>query len=172
MMSVRDVLDHYDIYYETEPHSSELSFLCPFHDDTKLGSARFDEDVEIFNCFSCGKGGNIFQFVASLENCDTKEASILLENNFETSQTYDFQNLSNFLEKDQRRKENKQRLENSKIAEKQITNVFKTLSTNSRGFLPLIQKWFSICVWISFNRSTNLDIYQQFFKEINDGRTS
>jgi len=82
--TVRDTLGHYGIYYEvctTQP--SELLFICPFHDDHSLGSASFNEITEVYNCFSCGAGGNIYEFVGKLSSCSTRDAEVQLENNFE-----------------------------------------------------------------------------------------
>jgi len=40
--------------------------LCPFHDD-KNASMSVSPTKGIYKCFSCGKGGNIFQFIMEHE---------------------------------------------------------------------------------------------------------
>jgi len=82
MYGVREVLDHYGIEYETSHEAGEILFLCPFHEDMNIGSASFNLQTEVFCCFSCGAGGNIYQFVAKMEGCSTKEAGDLIDNDF------------------------------------------------------------------------------------------
>ena len=40
--------------------------LCPFHDD-KNPSMSVSPSKGIFKCFSCGKGGNVIQFIQEHE---------------------------------------------------------------------------------------------------------
>ena len=39
--------------------------LCPFHDDHNP-SMSISEDKQIYKCFVCGAGGNVFTFVSEL----------------------------------------------------------------------------------------------------------
>jgi len=90
MSRVTDTFDHYNIEYEEIKNSSVLLYLCPFHADTQLGSARFDEDEEIYKCFSCGdRGGHLVQFISRMEGCTVPQAIKLLENNFSLVEVYD-----------------------------------------------------------------------------------
>lgn len=70
------------VQYETEynkhikkPSASgkNVTGLCPFHDDT---NASFSADIETgqFYCFACGAKGNFIDFIARIENIDTKDA--------------------------------------------------------------------------------------------------
>jgi len=90
---VIETLDHYGIYYEESFNSDDLLILCPFHNDRNIGSAKFDKETGLFNCYSCGSKGNVFQFVAQLEDITVKEAGVLLENNFEEVDVYDIEKL-------------------------------------------------------------------------------
>ncbi|WP_439646235.1 CHC2 zinc finger domain-containing protein [Secundilactobacillus odoratitofui] len=47
--------------------------LCPFHEE-RTPSFSVTEDKQIFHCFSCGRGGNVFKFVMELENLSFQEA--------------------------------------------------------------------------------------------------
>ncbi len=47
--------------------------LCPFHRE-KTPSFHVDEDKQLFYCFGCGAGGNIFDFVMRAENLDFVDA--------------------------------------------------------------------------------------------------
>lgn len=40
--------------------------VCPFHNDTNP-SMQISEDKQIYKCFSCGAGGNVFTFVEEFE---------------------------------------------------------------------------------------------------------
>ncbi|MCK5384405.1 MAG: hypothetical protein KAJ29_02430 [Alphaproteobacteria bacterium] len=49
--------------------------LCPFHDDTHIGSFFINRKQGAFHCFSCGaKGGDIFAFHMMRTGCSFKEA--------------------------------------------------------------------------------------------------
>lgn len=42
---------------------------CPFHSE-KTASFSIKEDWQIFKCFGCGEGGNVFNLIMKLENVD------------------------------------------------------------------------------------------------------
>lgn len=52
---------------------SNLMGLCPFHDENSP-SFSVNEDRQLFKCFGCGKGGNVFTFMMELENLTYPEA--------------------------------------------------------------------------------------------------
>jgi len=47
--------------------------LCPFHKE-KTPSFHVDEDKQLFYCFGCGAGGNVYDFVMRAENLDFVDA--------------------------------------------------------------------------------------------------
>ncbi|MCP0886182.1 DNA primase [Ligilactobacillus sp. WILCCON 0076] len=49
--------------------------LCPFHAE-KTPSFSVNEEKQIFNCFSCHRGGNVFKFLMDLEGLTFPEAVI------------------------------------------------------------------------------------------------
>ena len=55
--------------------------LCPFHDD-KNASMSVSPSKGIFKCFSCGQGGNIFQFIMEHEGLSYPLAIKLLADKF------------------------------------------------------------------------------------------
>ncbi|SFC52736.1 DNA primase [Alkalibacterium subtropicum] len=46
---------------------------CPFHDD-KTPSFSVSEKKQIYHCFSCGRGGNVFSFLQEIEGISFVEA--------------------------------------------------------------------------------------------------
>lgn len=49
--------------------------LCPFHDDHDP-SLSISEEKQIYKCFVCGKGGNVFSFVMDFKKCSFEEAVV------------------------------------------------------------------------------------------------
>lgn len=41
----------------------ELTGLCPFHAEKRDGAFMVNDDKQIFKCFACGKGGDLFDYV-------------------------------------------------------------------------------------------------------------
>jgi DNA primase len=46
---------------------------CPFHQE-KTGSFTVNPQRQIFKCFGCGKGGDVFTFLMEIERCTFPEA--------------------------------------------------------------------------------------------------
>jgi DNA primase len=53
--------------------------LCPFHQE-KTPSFMVDGQKQIFHCFGCGEGGNIYTFIMKIEKLNFPEAVKLLAN--------------------------------------------------------------------------------------------
>ncbi len=66
---VRVVGEHVDL----KPRGREYVGLCPFHNDNKP-SMYVVPSKQIFNCFSCGAGGDIFKFVMQYHQMTFVEA--------------------------------------------------------------------------------------------------
>ena len=60
-------------YVTLKQNGSNYVGLCPFHKE-KTPSFNVSADKEIFKCFGCGKGGDIFTFVMERENFTFPEA--------------------------------------------------------------------------------------------------
>ncbi len=80
---VRQILQAVDIvglissYLSLKPQGKDFVGLCPFHDDHRP-SMHVSPSKQIFKCFSCGAGGNIFQFMMLRERLTFPEAVKLL----------------------------------------------------------------------------------------------
>ena len=68
--SIVDVLSHYISLSKT---GRNYVALCPFHDDHNP-SMSISEDKQIYKCFVCGAGGNVFTFVSNYEKISFLEA--------------------------------------------------------------------------------------------------
>ena len=62
---IEDVIGHYEEVHRIG--SRDWKCICPFHDDHDP-SMTISLDKQIFKCFVCGAGGNVFQFVMKKEN--------------------------------------------------------------------------------------------------------
>ena len=56
---------------------SKFKALCPFHDDHNP-SLEINPDRQSFKCWSCGAGGDVFDFVKNYEHVDFPEAMRML----------------------------------------------------------------------------------------------
>ncbi|TLQ04917.1 DNA primase [Pediococcus stilesii] len=68
-----DIVDVVGRYVQLKNAGKNLFGICPFHDE-KTPSFSVSESKQIFHCFSCGRGGNVFKFLMDLENISFPEA--------------------------------------------------------------------------------------------------
>ena len=74
--TIRNKVDIVDIIGERIPlvaKGKNFWGVCPFHDD-KNPSMSVSREKQIFNCFSCHTGGNVFEFIMKYDHVDFKEA--------------------------------------------------------------------------------------------------
>ena len=72
-----DIVDVVSEYVRLEKRGKNHFGLCPFHRE-KTPSFSVEEVKQIFYCFGCGKGGNVFQFISLAEKIDFIDAVRLL----------------------------------------------------------------------------------------------
>jgi DNA primase len=60
-------------YVQLKKAGQNFRGLCPFHGE-KTPSFNVHPTRQIFHCFGCGKGGDVFTFVMEMEKCDFPEA--------------------------------------------------------------------------------------------------
>lgn len=70
-----DIVDFISQYVQLQKQGKNFFGLCPFHEE-RTPSFSVTEDKQIFHCFSCGRGGNVFKFLMELENLSFQEAVI------------------------------------------------------------------------------------------------
>ena len=72
------VAEHYGCNVEKDGRKEgQYRCLCPFHDDHKP-SLKLNNERNIFNCFPCGKGGNVLDFVMLIEDVEIRPAAKLV----------------------------------------------------------------------------------------------
>src|SRR5699024_5577545 len=68
-----DIVDVVSGYVQLKKQGRNHFGLCPFHNEN-TPSFSVNEEKQIFHCFGCGKGGNVFSFVMEIEHYNFIEA--------------------------------------------------------------------------------------------------
>ncbi len=68
-----DIVDVISHYVNLQKKGSQYFGLCPFHNE-KTGSFSVSPQKQMYYCFGCGAGGNVFSFLMAYENMTFKEA--------------------------------------------------------------------------------------------------
>ena len=68
-----DIVDIISQYVVLKRSGRNFFGLCPFHKE-KSPSFSVSPDKQIFHCFGCGKGGNVFHFISQIENVNFIES--------------------------------------------------------------------------------------------------
>lgn len=70
-----DIVDIISQYLQLRKSGQNHFAHCPFHED-KTPSFSVNDQKQIFYCFSCGRGGNVFNFLKEIEGLTYPEAII------------------------------------------------------------------------------------------------
>src|SRR5437763_3928924 len=68
-----DIIDVIGSYLPLKRAGANFTALCPFHKE-KTPSFNVNPHKQIFYCFGCHKGGDVFTFVKEYESIDFPEA--------------------------------------------------------------------------------------------------
>lgn len=69
-VNITDIISQ---YVGLKKSGSNFMGLCPFHEE-KTPSFSVSEEKQIFHCFSCGRGGNVFKFLIELDGLSFPES--------------------------------------------------------------------------------------------------
>lgn len=72
-----DIVDVISEYVQLKKHGRNYFGLCPFHGEN-TPSFSVSADKQIFHCFGCGAGGNVFSFLMEKEGLTFQEAAVKL----------------------------------------------------------------------------------------------
>ena len=72
-----DIVDIISQYVHLKRSGRNYFGLCPFHNE-KSPSFSVSPDKQIFKCFGCGAGGNVFSFLTKIEGINFIEAVQML----------------------------------------------------------------------------------------------
>ena len=75
--SRNDIIDIISQYVTLKRSGRNYFGLCPFHNE-KSPSFSVSPDKQIFHCFGCGVGGNVFHFLMKIENINFIESVQML----------------------------------------------------------------------------------------------
>ena len=76
IQKVRDASDIVEVFSERVPlrqRGREFWCCCPFHEE-KTPSCKVDPNTQLFYCFGCHKGGDVFKFVQEIEGIEFPDA--------------------------------------------------------------------------------------------------
>ena len=71
------ILDVVQDFVQLKKAGTNYKGLCPFHNE-KSGSFMVSPSKQIWHCFGCGLGGDIFEFIKQIENVEFAEALKIL----------------------------------------------------------------------------------------------
>lgn len=71
--SANNIVDVIGSYIKLNKKGSNYVGLCPFHNE-KTGSFSVSQHKQMYHCFGCGVGGNVFTFLREYENFSFQES--------------------------------------------------------------------------------------------------
>ena len=77
--SANNIVDVIGAYIRLNKKGSNHMGLCPFHNE-KTPSFSVSPSKQMYHCFGCGVGGNIFTFLREYENFSFQESMEFLAN--------------------------------------------------------------------------------------------
>ena len=70
-----NIIDVISQYSQLKKKGKNHFAFCPFHEE-RTPSFSVQEEKQLYHCFSCGRGGNVFSFIMEIEGLSFPEAVI------------------------------------------------------------------------------------------------
>ncbi|WP_332237820.1 DNA primase [Sporolactobacillus sp. KGMB 08714] len=99
-----DIVDIIGDYVQLRKQGRNFIGLCPFHSE-RTPSFSVSPDKQLYHCFGCGAGGNLFTFIMEIEGMSFSEAAQLLADRAKIDLGSSFSNTSAGEHADQSRKQ-------------------------------------------------------------------
>ena len=128
--SKNDIVDVVSKYVVLKRKGRNYFGLCPFHNE-KSPSFSVSPDKQIFHCFGCGVGGDVFRFIMKTENVSFVESVQLLANRAGIELP---NNLSPYEEKNNKLKEEIYKI-NQETAQFYHENLYKPTSKQAQEYV-------------------------------------
>ncbi|NLN41519.1 MAG: DNA primase [Clostridiales bacterium] len=71
--AANEIIDVISEYISLKPRGKNFFGLCPFHNE-KTPSFSVDPQKQLYHCFGCGEGGNVFNFIMAQERLNFVDA--------------------------------------------------------------------------------------------------
>jgi len=84
-----DIVDLIKDYIQLLPAGTNFKARCPFHNE-KTPSFFVSPEKQIWHCFGCGAGGDIFEFIKRIEGVEFPEALRILADKANVKIDYDY----------------------------------------------------------------------------------
>lgn len=79
-VTIMQILERYDLVRSLKRSADRLSGPCPLHKGTNPTQFRVSVSKNCWNCFgTCGRGGNVIDFVTMREGLPFRDAALLLQ---------------------------------------------------------------------------------------------
>lgn len=76
-----DIVEVISEYVPLKKRGKNYLALCPFHSE-KTPSFTVSQEKQLYHCFGCGEGGNVFTFLMRIENVSFWEAAKILADKY------------------------------------------------------------------------------------------
>jgi len=130
-VGMEDILEHYGLLKGLRKRKDELVGFCPVHDEKHYNKNSFCVSTvkNNWHCFSCGAGGNVLDFVATMEGIDIRQAGLLIQKWFGIVSGED-KKLTKEKKEIKKPKKKEKEVETEKVVNPPLTFELKNLDSN------------------------------------------
>ncbi len=152
-----DIVDIISGYLSLKQRGKNFLAVCPFHDDHSP-SLVVSRERQMFNCFTCRTGGNVFTFIMKYENVSFVEAVKIVADKI--GYNLNIANLSDFSTT------NKEDYEIMEFSKKfYLNNIFTEKGISARKYLE--ERGIDESIIKEFNIGLSLDSKDTLYKLLN-----